>query len=53
MSQCPIEKAECLEQLRALWYGEKIHMGITTTPPGHGVDTPDDIARVEELLRNS
>ena len=53
MSVCPIEQAECLEQLRALWYGEKIHMGITDTPPGHGVDTPADIARVEALLAKS
>jgi len=53
MQQCPIEQAECLEQLRALWYGVKIHMGITDQPPGHGVDTPDDIKRVEELLKGS
>jgi len=51
MQQCPIEGTECLEQLRALWYGVKIHMGVTDTPPGHGVDTPDDIARVEALLK--
>ena len=53
MSQCPIEQVESLEQLRALWYGVKIHMGITDTPPGHGVDTPADIERVEQLLKNS
>ena len=51
MSQCPIEQVECLEQLRALWYGVKIHMGVTTTPPGHGVDTPADIERVEKFLK--
>lgn len=50
MEITPIEQAECLEQLRALCYGVKIHMGIIDQPPGHGVDTPEDVARVEAQL---
>jgi len=50
MEMTALEKAECLEQLRALCYGVKIHMSVIDEPPGHGVDTPQDVARVEALL---
>lgn len=50
MEPCPLELTESLEQLRALWYGVKIHISIVDQPPGHGVDTVDDIARVEAQL---
>lgn len=50
MDTCPVEMAESLEQLRALWYGIKIHMTIIKQAPGHGVDTPDDVTRVEAEL---
>ncbi|MAK92322.1 MAG: 3-deoxy-manno-octulosonate cytidylyltransferase [Oleibacter sp.] len=50
MEACPLETTESLEQLRALWYGVKIHMSVIAEPPGHGIDTPDDVARVEALL---
>merc|ERR1711879_93420 len=50
MEPCPLETTECLEQLRALWYGVKIHMAVIEEAPGHGVDTPDDVARVEQAL---
>ena len=46
----PLEIAESLEQLRALWHGEPIHVSIVDEPPGHGVDTPDDVRRVEQIL---
>jgi 3-deoxy-manno-octulosonate cytidylyltransferase (CMP-KDO synthetase) len=46
----PLEAAESLEQLRALWHGEPIHVSIVAEPPGHGVDTPDDVRRVEQIL---
>lgn len=46
----PLEIAESLEQLRALWHGEPIHVSVVTEPPGHGVDTPDDVRRVEQIL---
>lgn len=50
MEMTALEQAECLEQLRALCYGVKIHMGVIDQPPGHGVDTPEDVARVETQL---
>jgi len=45
-----IEKTESLEQLRVLYYGEKIKVITAEIPPGPGVDTIEDLARVCELL---
>lgn len=42
----PLEEAEKLEQLRALWLGARIHVAVAYTAPGAGVDTPEDLARV-------
>lgn len=50
MTACALEATEALEQLRALWYGVKIHMGIIEQAPAHGVDTLEDAKRVEQLL---
>jgi 3-deoxy-manno-octulosonate cytidylyltransferase (CMP-KDO synthetase) len=50
MTPCDIEQTESLEQLRALWYGHRIHMGVIESAPGHGVDTQDDLDRVEQLM---
>ncbi len=50
MKSTALEQAECLEQLRALCYGVKIHMGVIDEAPGHGIDTPSDVARVEAIL---
>jgi 3-deoxy-manno-octulosonate cytidylyltransferase (CMP-KDO synthetase) len=47
------EDAESLEQLRALALGIVIHVGRTASPPGHGVDTEQDLALVERLLARS
>jgi len=41
------ERVESLEQLRALALGVRIHVGIVDEPPGHGIDTEEDLARVE------
>lgn len=49
-SPAPLERAEALEQLRALWHGEPIHVSIAGEAPGPGVDTADDIARVSAHL---
>ncbi|MDN2484527.1 3-deoxy-manno-octulosonate cytidylyltransferase [Kosakonia sacchari] len=47
----PLEQIEMLEQLRVLWYGEKIHVAVASVVPGTGVDTPEDLARVRQELR--
>ncbi|MBN1377984.1 MAG: 3-deoxy-manno-octulosonate cytidylyltransferase [Gammaproteobacteria bacterium] len=50
----PIELQEKLEQLRALWYGWKIHVAVAIKKPLPGVDTPEDLKYLLELLnRNS
>lgn len=46
-----IERRERLEQLRALAMGLAIVVADAVEPPGPGVDTPDDLARVDALLR--
>lgn len=45
-----LEQLESLEQLRALWYGEKIHLAIAKQAPAVGVDTPEDLERVRAIL---
>jgi 3-deoxy-manno-octulosonate cytidylyltransferase (CMP-KDO synthetase) len=47
----PIEAMESLEQLRALWHGHRIAVHVTDQAPGPGVDTPEDLARVRQLLQ--
>ena len=47
---CELERAESLEQLRALFHGEQIHVAEALEAPGPGVDTPDDLTRVRALL---
>ncbi|MET3230088.1 UNVERIFIED_ORG: 3-deoxy-manno-octulosonate cytidylyltransferase (CMP-KDO synthetase) [Burkholderia sp. 1263] len=46
----PIEQAEALEQLRAMWHGERIAVLVTHDVPLPGVDTPADLARVRTLF---
>lgn len=50
LSTAPVEHCEALEQLRVLWHGERIAVHITDTPPGVGVDTPQDLERVRRML---
>jgi 3-deoxy-manno-octulosonate cytidylyltransferase (CMP-KDO synthetase) len=50
MTPAPIESAEALEQLRALWHGHRIAVHVTETAPGVGVDTPEDLQRVRALF---
>lgn len=47
----PLEHIEMLEQLRVLWYGEKIHVAVAHEVPGTGVDTPEDLERVRAEMR--
>ncbi len=50
---CAIEKAEALEQLRALWDGIDIKVSVIDKAPIHGVDTEEDLARVMAVLTAS
>lgn len=45
-----LEKIEALEQLRVLWYGEKIHVEVAIDAPPAGVDTPEDLEKVRQLV---
>lgn len=47
---CLLEKTESLEQLRALNMGAKI-LVLRTSDSGVGVDTPEDIPRMEAILQ--
>ena len=47
---CALETTECLEQLRALYLGGRIAV-IQTEELGVGVDTPEDVAVVEAIIR--
>ncbi|MEM7404922.1 MAG: 3-deoxy-manno-octulosonate cytidylyltransferase [Pseudomonadota bacterium] len=47
---CELERAEALEQLRALFHGAQIHVDDADELPGPGVDTQRDLARAEQLL---
>ncbi|UUX94681.1 3-deoxy-manno-octulosonate cytidylyltransferase [Aquabacterium sp. J223] len=46
----PIEALESLEQLRALWHGERIAVHRSPGAPPPGVDTPQDLERVRALV---
>jgi 3-deoxy-manno-octulosonate cytidylyltransferase (CMP-KDO synthetase) len=50
MAPSPLEQAEQLEQLRALWHGEKIHVAEALVKPGPGVDTREDLEAVRAVL---
>lgn len=48
--QALIEKYESLEQLRALYLGAKIKV-LEVEKPTYGVDTPEDLQKLEALLK--
>jgi len=50
MSASPLEALESLEQLRALWHGERIAVHVSALRPSAGVDTPEDLVRVRALF---
>ena len=45
-----LERCEVLEQLRVLWHGYRISVGVTASAAAPGVDTPEDLARVRTLF---
>jgi 3-deoxy-manno-octulosonate cytidylyltransferase (CMP-KDO synthetase) len=46
----PLEVAESIDMMRFIEHGHKVKM-VETSFSTHAVDTPDDLKRVEELLR--
>lgn len=48
LSPSRYEKIESLEQLRVLFHGYDIHVDIAKEAPPHGVDTPEDLARLNK-----
>lgn len=50
LAPAPVEQWEALEQLRALWHGFHIHVIDCAHPPAPGVDTPEDLARVQKIF---
>lgn len=51
LASSPLERHEMLEQLRVLWHGHRISLGITPGAPAAGVDTPEDLERVRALFQ--
>ncbi len=51
LAPAPLERAEALEQLRALWHGHRIAVHVTDRDPGAGIDTPQDLERVRQMFR--
>ena len=49
----PTERLESLEQLRVLWHGERIAVHVSAQAPGPGVDTPQDLERVRQLIADA
>ncbi len=49
---CNLEQVERLEQLRALYLGMSIRVGIPSSRPGPGVDTEEDLERVRLLMES-
>lgn len=47
---CALEKYEKLEQLRALWHGIEIRVGVAAQAHGPDVDTPEDLTAAEKYL---
>ena len=53
LEPAPPEQAEALEQLRALWNGYRIAVHVASEAPPAGVDTPEDLERVRQILGKS
>ena len=51
LSASPLEAIEALEQLRVLWHGHAIAVHVTDSAPAAGVDTPEDLERVQAHYR--
>lgn len=51
LAPAPAEKAEALEQLRALWHGFRIAVAVTAAESPPGVDTPQDLEAVRTMMK--
>lgn len=51
LPMAPSERIEALEQLRVLWHGGRIAMTLATGAPGPGVDTPEDLEKVRQMVQ--
>ncbi len=51
LQPCMLERAEKLEQLRALFHGFSIHTEAARAAPGPGVDTESDLEQVTRILQ--
>ena len=52
LSHAPTETAEALEQLRALWHGYRIAVHVSSHASAAGVDTPEDLLRVNQWMKS-
>jgi 3-deoxy-manno-octulosonate cytidylyltransferase (CMP-KDO synthetase) len=50
LERSPLEEFEALEQLRALWHGYGIAVAVRGDAPLPGVDTPEDLERMQALF---
>jgi 3-deoxy-manno-octulosonate cytidylyltransferase (CMP-KDO synthetase) len=50
LEPCALERAERLEQLRALWYGIQIHVAVGDYH-SHGIDTQEDLEQARRIWR--
>ncbi|WP_198243581.1 3-deoxy-manno-octulosonate cytidylyltransferase [methane-oxidizing endosymbiont of Gigantopelta aegis] len=46
----PLEEIESLEQLRVLWHGDAIKVKVVDKIPEAGVDTEEDLHRINQIL---
>jgi len=50
LAPSPLERAEALEQLRALWHGHRIAVAVSARAIPPGVDTPQDLEAVRRMM---
>jgi 3-deoxy-manno-octulosonate cytidylyltransferase (CMP-KDO synthetase) len=50
---CELERAEKLEQLRAMFHGMEIRVGVAEDSPGPDINTPEDLATAQRFISGS
>lgn len=53
LAPAPLERYEMLEQLRVLWHGYRIGVGLTANAAAPGVDTLEDLERVRAIVADA